>query len=92
MPSVNTGDLAACLLAKLRAVELPGDHRVFEVYDDNGRLVARTKLSRSWRGTTPIGPPMLTLIARQLGVTSSQLADLVRCTLGREDYLVLANQ
>ena len=92
MPSLNAGDLITCLLTKLRATELPGDHRVFEVYDDAGRLVARTKVSRSWRGTTPIGPLMVTLIARQLGVTSSQLAQLARCTLGRDDYLTLASR
>ena len=91
MPTVNTRDLVACLIRKLAARELEGDHRVFEVFDDEGTLVARTKVSRSWRGTTAIGSGMVSIIARQLGLTSGQLLRLVSCEISREEYLAIAS-
>ena len=69
---------------------MAGDHRVFEVYDAAGVLVARTKISRSWRGTTAIGSGMVSVIARQLGLASGQLVRLISCELSREGYLSIA--
>lgn len=90
MPSVNAGDLAGCLLGKLRAIELPGRDRKFEIFDDQGRLVARTAMSRSWRGNTPISAGMVSNIKNQLHLPrSSDLVGLIACTLTRDDYLKL---
>ena len=93
MPSVNAGDLADCLLNKLQASESPGKHRTFEVFDDRGVLVARTWMSHSWRGTTPLGDRILDNIKTQLGLSRMrELLGLVRCPMSRDDYLVLAKR
>jgi hypothetical protein len=49
MPSINAGDLESCLLTKLRAIETQGRDRKFEIQDDAGRVVARTRMSKGWR-------------------------------------------
>lgn len=90
MPSINAGPLEECLLGKLRAVEIQGRDRKFEIYDDQQRVVARTAMSRSWRGTTAISPNLVGEIKKQLHLPrSSDLVDLVSCTLSREEYLTL---
>lgn len=99
MPSLNTRDLERCLLTKLRAIERrAGDHRVFDLFDLEGELegelVATTRLSRSWRGSTPLGPAMVAAIRREIGLRSDSAAfqRLVACPLTREEYLALASQ
>jgi hypothetical protein len=88
MPSLNAGDIEACLLRKLQAAELPGRDRKFEVFDDDGVLIARTALSRSWRGTTSLSPNMVNNIKNQLHLARSQdFVRLVQCPLSREEYL-----
>ena len=88
MPSLTAGALEECLLHKLRAKELPGRHRRFEIFDTSGRLLARTAMSRSWRGSTAISAGMVSSIKKQLHLAqSSDLVDLVNCTLTREGYL-----
>jgi hypothetical protein len=90
MPSINAGDLATCLLRKLQASESGGRHRTFEIYDDDGRLVARTWMSHGWKGNTPISAKLIGIVGKQLHLTkSADLAGLVSCTLTREQYLEL---
>jgi hypothetical protein len=92
VPSLSARDLERCLVAKLRAVERRGgDHRVFELYDEAGNLVATTAFSRSWRGGTSIGPVMVSAIRRELGLRAhpDAFARLVACPLTREAYLGL---
>ena len=90
MPSLNAGELEACLLRKLRATELPGRDRKFEIFDDRGHLIARTALSRGWRGNTPISSGMVSNIKNQLHLPrSTDLVQLVECTLTRDGYLRL---
>ena len=93
MPSLNAGDLAGCLHRKLRAVESSGKHRTFEIFDDDGVLVARTLMSHGWRGNTPLSDRMVSSIKGQLGLARSRdLVDLVGCPLSRDEYLALAKQ
>jgi hypothetical protein len=88
MPSINAGDLESCLLTKLRAIETQGRDRKFEIQDDAGRVVARTRMSKGWRGTTPIGVNLVSEIKKQLFLPrSTDLIALVSCTLSREEYL-----
>jgi hypothetical protein len=90
MPSINAGALEDCLTRKLQAVEVTGRDRKFEIYDDEQRLIARTAMSRGWRGTTPISANMVSNIKTQLHLPrSSDLVALVACTVSREDYLSL---
>lgn len=92
MPSLAVRDLERCFRTKLRAVERPdGDHRVFEVFDDAGNLVATTAFSRSWRGATSIGPGMVGATRREMGLRAhpDAFARLVACPLSREASLGL---
>lgn len=92
MASLAVRDLERCRRIKLRAVERPGgDHRVFEILDDAGNLVATTAFSRSWRGATSIGPGMVSAIGRELGLRAhpDAFARLVACPLTWEAYLGL---
>lgn len=92
MPSLNAGDLAGCLLHKLRATEVGGAHRRFRIYDDQGALVAQTSMSRGWRHSTTLTSGMVRDISSQLGLPrSTQLVELVQCTLTRDDYLGIAS-
>lgn len=89
MPSYRAGTIVDCLTRKLRATELMGDHRVFEVYDD-GTLVARIRLSHSFRRTTAIGPGIVAQIKRDLKLpTWREFDDLLRCPLSRDAYLAI---
>jgi hypothetical protein len=95
MPSHTAGQIERCLIRKLRAVELQGgNHRRFEVFDGDGRLVAATVLSRSWRRTTTLGPNMVAAIQRELGLQGDPSAfdELVRCPLSRDAYLAIAGR
>jgi hypothetical protein len=88
MPSLAAGALDACLRTKLQAAVSQGDHRVYLVRDDAGVLVARTRLSHSWRPTTALDASMVSRISRQLALErTADLLDLVSCTLSRDDYL-----
>lgn len=93
MPSLSVGDLEGCLTGKLRAVRAAGDHRDYRVFDDEGVLVGRTKLSHSWRASTTIDAGMVSRISRQLQLDRVRdLIDLVSCTLSRDDYLERAKR
>jgi hypothetical protein len=92
MPGLRVGDLLSCLTGKLQATEQrAGDHVRFEIFDDAGVLIARTRVSHSWRASTSISDEMASKIKRQLGLSkSSELIALVDCPLSRERYLDLA--
>jgi hypothetical protein len=93
MPSLNAGALEACLRNKLRAEVVAGDHRVYVLRDDDGVLIARTKLSHSWRPTTTVDASMVSRISRQLQLDQPRdLVDLVSCSLSRHDYLERAKR
>ena len=64
---------------------------MFEIFDEEGNPVASTGLSRSWRGTTPIGPAMVGAIRREIGLEAHPQAfnQLIGCPLTREEYLAL---
>jgi hypothetical protein len=89
MPSLIVGDLVRCLTGKLQAAESPGRrHRTFEVFQSDGTLVARTRVSHGWRGGEQLGDDMVSVIRRQLNLsTGQQLTDLVSCVMSRDDYL-----
>lgn len=90
MPSLNVGDLERCLTRKLQADEEPGAHRKFKIFGLDGTLIAVTQFSRSWRGSTQISDQMVGAIRSQLNLErTSQLIDLVSCTLTREQYLAV---
>jgi hypothetical protein len=92
MPSLAAGEIERLLVGKLCDVERQGgDHRLFVVYDADGRSITRVPFSRSWRGSMALGPAMVGAIRRQLGVQAhaDAFVQLVRCTMSREQYLAL---
>lgn len=92
MPSYTAGDLEACLANKLGGRERSGgNHRIFEIYDDAGNFVTSIPFSRGWRGSTSLGPSMVSVIKRQLllQTRTKEFDDLVHCRLSRLDYLRL---
>lgn len=92
MPSFTAGQVERCLLRKLRSVERQGgNHRLFEVLDDQERVVATTLLSRSWRRATTLDAGLVSAIRRQLGLRAhaEEFAGLIECVLTRNDYMAL---
>ncbi len=83
--STSTNDLRRLLESVLGFEYESGDH-VRYVLKINGRIVARTKFSHSWRGNKQIGDNMLSLIVQQLHCSNKILKDLLRGNLGKKDY------
>jgi len=93
MPSLNVGRLRRCLTGKLQAHEKQSKHHHFEIYGHDGALVAVTVLSHSWRQSTALQDRMVSLIKDELNLQrTSELFDLVDCTLTRDDYLRIATR
>lgn len=93
MPSSNVGRLRRCLTRKLRAQESSGKHRDFEIFDDDGNLVATTSLSHAWRQSTQISDQMANAIKNELNLQRArELTDLVDCTFTRADYLQMVTR
>lgn len=62
------------------------DHQVFHLMVD-GRVVARTKLSRGSEKYKTLGDDLVRKMAQQLHVTMPIFRDLEGCTKSRDDYL-----
>ncbi len=60
-------------------------HEWYELLDANGDIIVSTALSRGAAGRD-ISNNLFSIIAREVGLESSQLADAVRCPLKRRDY------
>ena len=66
-----------------RSVEF--DHVVYRMFNPQGELVSRTKMSHGVMGIS-IGPPLISLMARQLRLTKAQFLDFIDCTISETDY------
>lgn len=89
MASYTVRQIEQCLLSKLQAVEeVSGHHRRFSIFDDTDQLVARTRLSHSFRGRTQLSDELLRQIRGQLHLNSRRdFENLVNCPLSRGGYL-----
>ncbi|MBI4532018.1 MAG: hypothetical protein HY709_10925 [Candidatus Latescibacteria bacterium] len=65
-----------------------GKHQIY-VLRVGGRQVARTLISH---GVREIGDDLLSIMAQQMGITLSQLKDIVSGKSGREEYLKLLKE
>jgi hypothetical protein len=94
MPTIKVGALRECLLVKLAAKEKRASHHVrLEIFDPEGNLIARTRLSHSWRDSTSLSADMASSIKRELKLaTASELEQLLNCLLSRDEYLALARR
>ena len=92
MARYSAGQLEKCLDTKLKAERQSNkDHRVYIVYDDSGAIIARTKVSHSWRPSDTIPPKIVSLMRTQLKLsTMIQFEKLVLCPMSREEYLAIA--
>lgn len=90
MAALDPSDLKAKLTSKFgfaAAGSGRGPHDKFRLYVD-GRWVAQTQVPR---GSKPINDKLAGMIARQVGVTSRQLRDMIGCSIGRQAYLELVD-
>ena len=62
-----------------------GDHVRYALIV-NGKLIARTKFSHSWRGNQQINNSMLSIQAKQLHCSNQTLKGLLRGSLAKKDY------
>ena len=85
---ISTRKLDSILVNKLGFSRRGRKHRVYTLQIE-GREVARTLISH---GAKEISDRMLATMARQMGITSSQLKAIVRGELSREDYYQLLRE
>lgn len=84
----SSREVRKTLVLKLKAKEdRSRKHLRYKVFDDNGTFVAATHISH---GVSDINDDLLTLMARQLGIRTSELRAIIICELNRLDYLKLA--
>ncbi len=85
---ISTRKMDSILVNKLGFSRRGRKHRVYTLQIE-GREVARTLISH---GAKEISDRMLATMARQMGITSSQLKAIVRGELSREDYYQLLHE
>jgi len=62
-------------------------HHVYYVLKTNGRIIARTRTSHSWRGNTQLDKKMISNIADQMKCDDKTLKLLLQGRLTKKDYL-----
>ena len=85
---ISARKMDSILVNKLGFSRRGRKHRVYTLQIE-GREVARTLISH---GAKEISDRMLATMARQMGITSSQLKAIVRGELSREDYYQLLHE
>lgn len=88
MVSLGRAAVEAALTSKLGFVRADGDHYVYKLEID-GQYVARTKFSGSHK---QLSDDLVAAVARQIGLTSPQLRQMVSCTIDRSGYLQILEQ
>ena len=83
-------DLQHALLSKGKATEDRQSHHIFFFIEIDGKNYRATKFSHSARGQ--ISAQLLSMISRQIRLTSKELQEFVNCTLGKEEWLKLWRQ
>ena len=85
---ISARKMDSILVNKLGFSRKGRKHRIYTL-QIKGREVARTLISH---GAEEISDRMLATMARQMGITSSQLKAIVRDKLSREDYYHLLRE
>ena len=67
------------------------DHQVF-LLEIDGRVVARTKLSRGSAKYTTLGADLVRKMAQQLHVSMPIFRELESCTKSRDEYLQILSE
>lgn len=88
MATLESDKVDRALRGKMKAERLDRADWRYVVYNQEGKQVSTTRISKGAKHTLSAG--RLSLMARQLGLdTQQQLVDLVSCTLNREDALTI---
>ena len=82
---VSVLNMERTLIHKLGFSQSESDHHFYNLFDRDGKIVAKTKLSHGARGKD-ISKGIFSVIARQIRVSSPQLREAVRCPLSKKDY------
>ncbi len=86
MAGLESDKVEKALLGKMQAVRKEGRDWQYIMYNDQGKQVSRTRLSKGAKHS--LGPNRVSEMAHQLGLeTSQQFQDLVRCVMSREKAL-----
>ncbi len=88
--AVDTGDLLRTLRVKVGAEENEQRRHLWFKVRVDGVVVRTTMVSHG--GARQIGQPLLGKIARQLGLTTRQLEELIQCTLSAEHYFDIVRE
>ncbi len=86
MPALESDKVDKSLKGKMKAEvnNEPGD-RYYVITDDEGNVVASTSMSKGSKHT--ISARMVSIMARELKLRPTEMADMVACTLSREGVL-----
>ena len=84
----KTKDIKATLSSKGFKSE-ERDHSYFFLYVDDRKSSIRTKISH---GSKEYGANLLSMVARQLHLSNSQLYDFLDCPLGHEEYVTILKE
>lgn len=76
-------------LTKKGFIPVQGDHTFLFLSVEGRKSSIRTKISH---GNKEYGDNILSLVARQLRITTKQLDDLLDCPLSYEDYLTVLKE
>ena len=83
---IAAADLRSALSNKFGFAEASGAKHDKYRLEISGQYVAHTVVSRSHR---EISDALLSVVARQLGVSSGDLRSMIQCTIDRAGYLAL---
>jgi hypothetical protein len=84
MATQESDKVDRALRGKMKAERLDSVDWRYVIYNEQGKQIASTRISKGAKHTLRAG--RLSLMARQLGLdTSQQFVDLVSCKLDRED-------
>lgn len=87
MAAVQRSELVGCLTTKIHAEQDDSRRHIWFTVRIGGVVHATTMVSHG--SERQIGQPLLGRIARQLGITTNQLIDLVSCSLSEHAYYQL---
>lgn len=86
--TLKTKDIKTSLCKK-GFVEDNNNHKKLNFLLDGKKTRMRTQYSH---GKNEVGEPLISMMARQIGLTKKQFIDLVSCSLSEEEYCLLVKE
>lgn len=85
MGRLESDETDKALRSKMKAERLNRADWYYKIYNEEGIFISSTSISKGSKET--LRDNRVKDMARQLGLTSQQFIDLVKCTLSREEAL-----